>query len=189
MKKRLAVEQQWVSHPSSRRLPPRSTFTRRTIEIRDSASREDVTGIEVLSPANRERATRGFEGYERKRNEVIRSRTHLVESDLLREGCRHPFSEGFSQREYHVHAPKSDERPNGWVRSIRLSDRLPSIDIPLQTGVASVPLDLRYLIRLAYERAGYDLIVDYSKLPPDFLPIRQAAWANPVLTSNAAVSG
>ncbi len=159
------------------------------IEIRDAASRVVVTVIEVLSPANKERGSSGFESYERKRNEVLRSRANFVEIDLLRDGFRPPFSGGFPKTEYRVHVSKPDERPNGWVWPIRLADRLPTIEIPLRTGMASVPLDLQHLIELTYERAGYDLILDYSKPPPVPLSSLQGAWTNRVLAVKTAVSG
>ena len=45
-----------------------------------------VTVIEILSPTNKVAGSRGRESYETKRQEVMRSPSHLVEIDLLRRG-------------------------------------------------------------------------------------------------------
>ncbi|MBD2771264.1 DUF4058 family protein [Iningainema sp. BLCCT55] len=54
------------------------------IEVKDAATKEVVTAIEILSPANK----RGYgrQKYESKRQQVLDSLTHLVEIDLLRDG-------------------------------------------------------------------------------------------------------
>ncbi len=45
-----------------------------------------VTVIELLSPANKERGSKGWELYRRKQEDVLKSDVHLVEIDLLRGG-------------------------------------------------------------------------------------------------------
>ncbi|GAA6623037.1 hypothetical protein NUACC26_088620 [Scytonema sp. NUACC26] len=53
------------------------------LEIRDIATSEVVTAVEVLSPANK-RPGQGRKQYETKRQTILESTTHLVEIDLLR---------------------------------------------------------------------------------------------------------
>src|SRR5947209_1507782 len=45
-----------------------------------------VTVIEVLSPSNKTRGTPGRRQYQEKQKEILHSRTHLLEIDLLRYG-------------------------------------------------------------------------------------------------------
>jgi hypothetical protein len=71
-----------------------------TVEIRDAASRELVTAIEILSPTNK-RAD-GLEEYLSKRRHVLLSQAHLVEIDLLRKGRRVPMIGQLPDKPYFV---------------------------------------------------------------------------------------
>ena len=153
------------------------------IEIRDAASREVVTVLEVLSPANKDRGSTGFESYNRKREEVLHSRSSFVEIDLLRDGFRYPIGGRFPAGEYRVHVSKQYERPRGWVWPIRLFDPLPTVQIPLCKGEAEVDLDLQNVLSLVYDRAGYDLILDYAKPPTVALPESAQAWAGRIFSA------
>ena len=55
------------------------------LEVRDVATGEVVTVLELLSPTNKH-AGEGRRLYKEKRLQVLGTRTHLVEVDLLREG-------------------------------------------------------------------------------------------------------
>ena len=57
-----------------------------TLEIRDQASRELVTAIEVLSPTNKR--SDGRDEYLQKRAKYLSSRAHLVESGVEAAGLR-----------------------------------------------------------------------------------------------------
>lgn len=155
--------------------------------IRDASSREIVTVIQVLSPSNKDRGSTGFDSYERKRTEVLRSRVNFVEIDLLREGFRYPISGRIPQGEYRVHVSKGHERPKGWVWPMRLPERLPSILIPLKRGESDISLDLQNLLDTTHERAGYDLILDYSKPPAVPLTAGLQAWATELLSARTEV--
>ena len=61
------------------------------VEIRETASRQLVTAIEVLSPTNK-RAD-GREEYLAKRRRILLSTAHLIEIDLLRQGQRVPMQQ------------------------------------------------------------------------------------------------
>lgn len=60
------------------------------LEIREIATKQVVTVIEILSPTNKRFGKRRV-AYEEKRREVLGSRTHLVEIDLLRSGKPMPI--------------------------------------------------------------------------------------------------
>lgn len=159
------------------------------VEIRDAASREIVTVIEVLSPANKARNSSGFESYDQKRREVLHSSANFVEIDLLREGYRYNLpGRHVPATEYRVHVSKAHERPKGWVWPIRLVTPLPAIRIPLRKGDADVKLDLQKLLDTTYERAGYDLIVNYAQ--PLALPLSEAGqkWIEQILASKHAAT-
>ena len=64
------------------------------LTLRDRASNEVVTVIEVLSPSNKRPGSDGRKEYLEKRNQVLMSTAHLIELDLLRGGERLPASLG-----------------------------------------------------------------------------------------------
>ena len=59
------------------------------LEVRLTGTATVVTVIEILSPTNK-RPGKGRDLYLEKRQDVLASRTHLVEIDLLRVGERMP---------------------------------------------------------------------------------------------------
>lgn len=149
----------------------------RFLEVRDADSREVVTAIEVLSPTNkRGPASEGRQQYLEKRRRVLRSATHLVEIDLLRGGDRVPMRRPLPPGDYHVVVSRASRRPDCEVYPVALRERLPIVAIPLR-GDESAPLDLQAVVETAYDRAGYDLIVDYAAEPSPPLGAADRAWA------------
>jgi hypothetical protein len=47
-----------------------------------------------------------------------------------------------------------------------MSDALPVVPVPLRRPDADVPLDLNQALRAIYDRAAYDLSIDYRQAPP-----------------------
>lgn len=148
------------------------------VVIVDGAGRQVVTVIEVLSPTNKIVGSRGRESYESKRQEVLRSPAHLVEIDLLREGEPIYCAEQLPPHDYLVHVSRRDSRPKGTVWPILLTQQLPTISIPLQPDDPDASLDLGQVLNTSYDRAGYDLVIDYSKPPRVRLSEPNASWAN-----------
>jgi Protein of unknown function (DUF4058) len=147
------------------------------LEIVDHASRSVVTVIEVLRPTNKVAGSRGRASYEQKRQETMRSPTHLVEIDLLRDGVSLHAREILPPADYYVHVSRRGQRPRGLVWPILLPQRLPVIGIPLLPDDPDVSLDLQAVLNTAYERAAYDLEIDYQQSPVPPLPSRYEAWA------------
>jgi hypothetical protein len=58
---------------------------------------------------------------------------------------------------------------------------LPSIPIPLRGTDSDVLLDLSAVLRDAYDRANYDLSIDYRREPQPQLADEDAAWADKLL--------
>ncbi len=142
------------------------------IEIVDAASRKVVTVIEVLSPANKYSRSQGLKSFREKRKTIMRSSTHWVEIDLPRRGVSLALRKRIRPHEYLVHVSPVQIRNNGWVWPIRLSQRLPVVRIPLRLGDDNVGLDLQAVLDAAYDRAGYQRSIDYTKEPvPGLSPI------------------
>lgn len=152
------------------------------LEILDSQSRAVITVIEILSPSNKIKGAYGRESYIRKREEVLNSKTHLVEIDLLRGGSS--FLPKLKRRgfDYFVHVSRAGQRPKGELWRIRLHQQLPPIVIPLKAEDADAKLDLQEVFASVYDRAGFDLIVNYRDTPDPPLTAQQAAWAEQWLT-------
>ena len=153
----------------------------RRIEIRTANNRRLVTVIELLSPANKVAGAEGRTSFLEKRLEVISSRAHWVEIDLLRRGLSLPVRKRLEPHEYFVHVSPVELRPKGRVWPIRLQSPLPIISIPLRSPDPDAPLDLQKSLDLVYERGAYDLKVDYTKPPIPALPPALAKWSNKLL--------
>jgi hypothetical protein len=152
-----------------------------TVEVRDTADRQLVTAIEVLSPTNKRGD--GYREYVAKRGRLLLSTAHLIEVDLLREGLRMPMQRPLPPAHYYVFLSRAENRPVTDVWPISMSDRLPSVPVPLLPGDSDVPLDLQLALATIYDLLGYDLAVDYS-LPPEIpLSTAEAVWAHERLRS------
>ncbi len=150
-----------------------------TVEIRDVANRQLVTAIEVLSPTNKR--GEGRDEYVAKRGRLLLSSAHLIEIDLLREGQRVPMQQALPPAPYFVLVSRAENRPLMNVWPVQLTDRLPTIPVPLLAGDPDVPLDLQQALTNVYDLLGYDLAVDYTQPPEVDLPPPLAAWADGLL--------
>ena len=151
------------------------------LEVIDRHHQQVVTVIEVLSPSNKVAGSRGRESYEAKRRELMTSPSHLVEIDLLRAGEAIHTRELLPPADYIVHVSRKDGRPKGLVWPILLTQRLPVISIPLSPGDADSGLDLQAVLDTAYDRAAYDLEIDYRVPPNPPLKNETALWADALL--------
>ena len=109
------------------------------------------------------------------------SSSHFVEIDLLRDGDHLHTRELLPSGDYFVHVSRKDRRPKGYVWPILLPQRLPVIGIPLKEGDGDVELDLQMVLATAYDRAAYDLEVDYRSEPSPPFSQQYADWANALL--------
>jgi len=153
------------------------------LEIIHHESREVVTVIELLSPANKAKGSSGWVSFEHKRTEIMNSPCHWVEIDLLRGGAGVQTLEALPPHEYLVHLSRDGHRPDGYLWPIRLSQRLPIIPIPLKPEDPDAGLDLQAVLTTAYDRAGYDLDVDYKREPVPPLSPEWAEWSDALLKS------
>lgn len=146
-----------------------------TVEIRDVANRSLVTAIEVLSPSNKR--GQGCADYVDKRQRILRSRAHLMEIDLLRQGRRVPMRDPLPDAPYFVFLSRAEDRPVLEVWPIRLRDRLPVVPVPLLPGDSDAPLDVQAAFTAVYDAYNYDLSIDYTHPPEIPLAGDEAAWA------------
>jgi hypothetical protein len=151
------------------------------LKIVDRADRTVVTVIELLSPTNKHPAAVGLKKYREKRHEVMTSSSHFVGVDLLRQGVRIPVKEELPPCDYLVHISRVEERPRGRLWPLSLRDRLPVIPIPLRAGDEEASLDLQTVLNTAYDRAGYDLEIDYRAEPVPPLTPELAQWTDELL--------
>jgi hypothetical protein len=147
-----------------------------SVYIRQRETARLVAVIELLSPVNKRRG-KGREEYLEKHRTFLASPVHLIEIDLLRSHPRMPFDDPLPPAHYLVMVCKAGERPRSSAWPISVRQPLPTIPIPLLPPDPPVPLDLGQALRTAYERARYDLRVDYRKPPVPPLSPADAAWA------------
>jgi hypothetical protein len=126
-----------------------------------------VTGIELLSPGNKQAGAVAQERYLEKRASALHGGLHWVEIDLLRGGTRPPIPvpvpAGTDYLSYVAQAT-----PTGWNHLLyawALRDPLPLLPIPL-LGADQAQLDLGRCLAAAYDRIAADDEVDYTAEPP-----------------------
>lgn len=129
--------------------------------IREQRTMEIVTIIETLSPANKRASSDGREQYLAKREEILGSRTNLIELDLLRGGKRLPVV-GLPPGDYYAIVSPGFRRPRADVFAWTIRDRLPTIPIPLKKGEPAASVDLQQVFTTVYDRARYQLSLKYS---------------------------
>jgi len=160
-------------------LPMAEEVQERYLEIREVATGVVITAIEILSPKNK-RAGEGRQAYERKRNQVLASLTHLVEIDLLRGGQPLPIL-GAAKSDYRIVVSQSNRRPSAQLYAFSVRQEIPSFPVPLKTGEEEPLLDLQGILRKLYERGRYYLAIDYAKPAQPPLLSEDTAWADSLL--------
>jgi hypothetical protein len=162
------------------------------IEIysRNDEGKRLVSSIEVLSLSNKTPGEHGRELYVRKQKELLASKVHLVEIDLLR-GGEHvtavPFDlavEACGKFDYHVSVHRFDERDTFYVYPIRLDQRLPPVAIPLLPGDLPVILDLQSVFDRCFNAGPYLQEIRYGEdaIMPPLDPV-EATWAANIVQS------
>jgi hypothetical protein len=121
-----------------------------------------VTVVEVLSPGNKTPGSDGRRVYLAKRNEILQSRAHLVELDLLRGGARLPLLGAIPAGDYYAIVSRQQRRPKVDVFAWSLRDALPEIPIPLQPEDPEAALNIQAAFSIVYDRARYDRSLDYG---------------------------
>ncbi|HWE01654.1 MAG TPA: DUF4058 family protein [Tepidisphaeraceae bacterium] len=157
------------------------------LKIIDRQDNQVVTIIEILSPANKVKGSQGRTSYAEKKHVVLTAHTNLVEIDLLRDGI--PLYRGKASTPQNYMAQLwhwMGDHYSRWIWPMRLEQRLKTIPIPVRQGDADAALDLQAMLNTAYNRAGYELRIDYSNEPVSPLPQRFAEWARNTIATREA---
>jgi hypothetical protein len=148
------------------------------LTIRDRDGNDLITVLELLSPANKY-AGPDREQYLGKRNELLRSRAHFIEIDLLRGGPRMPPSE-LPTCDYCAIVSRVEERPEAGVWPWRVRDPLPVLPVPLRAPDPDATLDLKAVVDRVYDEGRYANYI-YGGPPEPRLAPDDVAWAAPFL--------
>jgi hypothetical protein len=151
--------------------------------IRERETMEVVTVVESLSPSNKRSSADGRREYLDKRAQVLQSRSHLVELDLLRGGVRPPMITALPPGDYYAIISRRQRRPRAEVYAWGLRQPLPVIPVPLKDTDPDVSLDLQDAFRTVYDRARYGLSLDYAAALDPPLSEADRAWAQELLAA------
>jgi hypothetical protein len=148
------------------------------LKIVDRESGQLIALIEFLSPSNKTPGSDGYRAYHEKRDETLKSPTHLVEIDLLRGGTRLPTVESLHPTtDYCVFVHRAPRRFQVEVYEWPLRQPLPAVPIPLAKGDDDARLDLQKAFVSVYENAGYEAFLRYDKTLKPPLRREDAVWA------------
>lgn len=151
----------------------------RSIRVYLKKTAELVTAIEILSPFNKRGD--GLADYRKKRQEILKSASHLVELDLLRGGTRpgYELNNPPLETDYVMIVNRAgDSRTRiSEIWPFALNESFPVIPIPLRAPDADIPLDLSEILRAIYPRARYGMRLDYTgPVPPPELRPPMKEW-------------
>jgi hypothetical protein len=165
-----------VADPLIVALPVPEEVKERYLTVRERETMEVVTVVELLSPSNKRRGSIGREEYLEKRESVLLSPVHLVEIDLLLGGERMPVVGKLPAADYLAVVSRAHHRRRSELYRWALRDMLPSIPLPLLPDDADAALNLQAVFTTAYERAGFDYSLDYSRPLGKKLPADDLQW-------------
>jgi uncharacterized protein DUF4058 len=165
-------------------VPMRDEVGENFLEVHEVSTGKVVTILELLSPANKIHS-KGREEYEAKRAEVFASRTNLVEVDLLRTGDPMPLQGVPVGSDYRILVSSGARRPRARLYAFRVRDPIPRFNLPLLPEDHEPEVDLNAILGSLYDRAGFDLRLDYSQPPVPPLGAEDAAWARGLIDSHS----
>lgn len=168
-----------LERPIAVELPVLDQVRERYLEIRDTATHEVITVIEILSPTNK-RPGEDRRQYEQKRRQVLNALTNLVEIDLLRGWEPMPMGP-LPSSHYRILVSREWERPKAQLYPFNLNESIPEIPIPLRADDTEPTLALGDLLAQVYDQVRYDLRIDYAAEPEPPLEPSTAAWSNDLL--------
>lgn len=157
------------------------------LEIRTASEGEVVTVVEVLSPANKRSGT-GRRIYLDKRELILSTRTSLVEIDLLRAGEPMPTVGPRVASDYSFLVGPAYRRPKADLIPFGVRDAMPPFGLPLRRGEQEPIVELGNVLHALYDRASYDLRIDYGEEPVPPLSPADSEWATGLLREDGAAT-
>ncbi len=173
-----------VAEPTICQIPLPEERRETRLVIRELESNDVVTVLELLSPTNKLRRADGRRIYLEKRMELLQSVSHFVELDLIRSGERMPFRNA-PAGDYFALVSRRPRRPNAEVYSWLLEQQMPTIPIPLSSDDPDATIDLQAIFNTVYDRAGYDLTLDYNRPVSPQLAGERQQWLESMLSGAA----
>ena len=161
--------------PVQVQLPIPLEVKERYLEVREVGTDAVVAVLEVLSPKNK-RQGEGRAVYEKKRRTVLNSLSHLIEIDLLRGGTPMAMV-GAEGTHYRILVSRAAQRPMADLYGFNLQDPLPAFPLPLKSPDADLIVNLQDIFVGVYDRASYDLRLDYTQpIPAPALSEAEQQW-------------
>lgn len=150
------------------------------LEVHEVKTGKLITLIEVLSPSNKVNAD-GRTQYLQKRAQILRSRTNLIEIDLLRSGEPLPVVGDEFMGDYRILICRGHQRPEAQLRAFGLRKPMPTFPLPLLPNEKEPEVNLNQVFHDLYQRARYDLSLDYTQSPVPPLSGEDAEWAKELI--------
>lgn len=161
-------------------VPMNDEVSENFLEVHEVTTGKLVTILEVLSPANKLHEE-GRRQYEEMRDQVFRTRTNLVEVDLLRAGEPLPVIGKPVRSDYRILVSRGSQRPKAQLYTFNLRQPIPTFPLPLLPGDDEPLVDLNVILHALYARARFDLRLDYTQPPAPPLGDQDAAWARALI--------
>jgi hypothetical protein len=114
------------------------------------------------------------------RDPVLNSKTHLIEIDLLRRNQPMPLAESTPQTpgNYRILISRSDDRPQALLYEFGIRQPIPTFVMPLaDTNIPEPLVAIQQLMEGLYDRAGFDMDIDYSQQPTPSLGDEDWQWS------------
>src|SRR5262249_3364460 len=89
--------------------------------------------------------------------------------------------------DYRILVSRGASRPRAWLYAFGVRQAIPAIPIPLLPRDPEPSLDLNTVLHALYERARFDLRLDYNKPPSPPLEEEDAAWARDIVSRRQAL--
>lgn len=153
------------------------------LEIHEVRTDKLITVLELLSPVNKLNQ-QGREAYERKRGNIFSSWTNLVEIDLLRAGEPMPVIGPHVRSDYRILISRGRQRPRATLIAFGVRQPLPPFPLPLLPDDIEPEVDLQRILHDLYQRAHFDLRLDYTQPPIPPLSDADADWAQDLIEAN-----
>ena len=106
-----------------------------------------------------------------------------MEIDLLRAGPRMPLEGPKVTSDYRVLVSRADRRPKADLYGFGVRDPIPTFTLPLRGGDKEPKVELGAILHAQYERAAYDLSLDYRGEPVPPLSGDDRSWTHELLLS------
>ena len=95
----------------------------------------------------------------------------------MRSGERMPVVGAPPSSDYAILVSRSWQRPRAHLLPFSVRDHVPPVPVPLRKGEEEPTVEVGEVLGALYDRASYDLRVDYRQAPDPSLSTSDAAWA------------